>query len=152
MGKRGPKPKPTELRVLEGNPSKRPLNAEEPKASGEAVCPAHLSEDAAAIWAVIMESLPPGLISAADMPLLAAYCEAWSAHKAAVEALQRDRDLIGGNLVRNDKPSPYLRIMDQTAKTMASLSTRLGLSPADRSGLKLGDQRKGDSKWGDLIA
>jgi P27 family predicted phage terminase small subunit len=31
MGKRGPAPKPTTLKVLEGNPGKRPLNENEPK-------------------------------------------------------------------------------------------------------------------------
>jgi len=31
MGKRGPSPKPTKLKVLEGNPGKRPLNENEPK-------------------------------------------------------------------------------------------------------------------------
>ncbi len=31
MGQRGPAPKPTALRILEGNPGKRPLNASEPR-------------------------------------------------------------------------------------------------------------------------
>ena len=31
MGKRGPAPKPTELKRLQGNPGKRPLNKREPK-------------------------------------------------------------------------------------------------------------------------
>jgi P27 family predicted phage terminase small subunit len=32
MGKRGPPPKPTTIKILEGNPGKRPLNTREPRA------------------------------------------------------------------------------------------------------------------------
>jgi len=152
MGKRGPKPKPTGLRVLEGNPSRRPINHEEPRPIGEPVCPEHLSDDGKAIWRQIMDSLPPGMIAAADTPLLAAFCEAWSTHKAATEELNRDRDLLGKNLAPAGKPSPYIKIASEAARTMATLATRLGLSPADRSGLKVGDHSKGNTRWKGLIA
>lgn len=150
MGKRGPKSKPTELRVLEGNPGRLPINTEEPRPVGEPECPAHLSDDARAMWRQLMDSLPPGMITAADAPLLACYCEAWATHKAATEALQRGRDLLGENLVRNGRPSPYLRIATEAARTMASLATRLGLSPADRTGIK-GPSIQGSGKWAGLI-
>jgi P27 family predicted phage terminase small subunit len=150
MGKRGPKPKPTALRVLEGNPGRLPINTEEPRPMGEPECPAHLSADGRAMWRQILDSLPPGLITAADAPLLACYCESWATHKAATEAMHRDRDLLGNNLIRNDRPSPYLRIATEAARTMASLSTRLGLSPADRTGIKTPNPQA-SGKWRDLI-
>ena len=152
MGKRGPKPKPTNLRLLEGNPSRRPINHGEPRPTGDPVCPAHLSEDAKAVWRQIMESLPPGMISAADSPLFAVYCQTWAIHKAATEALQRERDLLGDSLAPRGRISPYVKIATEAARTMASLSTRLGLSPADRSGLKVGDRSKGSERWHGLIA
>jgi len=154
VGKRGPKPRPTKLRVLDGNPSKTPINDAEPVPEGTAQCPEHLSEDAKACWKVIIESLPPGMISAADGPLLATYCECWATHKAACEALAADRDLMRGqNLTTpSGKPSPYIRIMSDMSARMAALSSRLGLSPADRANLKLGNGQGTKGKWAGLIA
>ncbi|MEQ9488036.1 MAG: phage terminase small subunit P27 family [Alphaproteobacteria bacterium] len=151
MGKRGPKPKPTGLRILEGNPSRRPINEAEPVATGEPPIPEHLSDDAQQIWRQIMDSVPPGMISAADAPLLAAYCEAWSTHKQAAIQLRKERDLMGPTLIRDGKPSPYVKIMSDAARTMATLATRLGLSPADRSGLKMGERKPESSRWAGLI-
>jgi len=151
MGARGPKPKPTALRMIEGHPSPRGDNPEEPRPIGSPVCPDYLCDDAAAMWEAIMGSMPPGLITVADAPLLEAYCAAYASHKAACEALNGDTDLLGRKLIVNDRPSPYFKIRNDAARTMISIATRLGLSPADRSGLKLGGT-KGSSKWAKLIA
>jgi len=151
MGARGPKPKPTQLRVLEGNPGRLPINQAEPVPQGAATCPDYLSEDAKGKWREIMDSVPPGMITLADAGLLEAYCEAWALHKRATEELRNTKDLFGDSLVtRSGKPSPYLRIRNDAAKTMASLATRLGLSPADRNGLKLGVPKE-RNKWAALI-
>src|SRR4051812_21402132 len=48
---RGRKPKPTHLKLLDGNPGKRPLNAGEPKPERRIpTCPAHLNPTAKAEW------------------------------------------------------------------------------------------------------
>ena len=47
MAQRGRKPKPTAMKVLEGNPGGRPLNKNEPKPDKKAPrCPAWLEEEA----------------------------------------------------------------------------------------------------------
>lgn len=47
MAERGRKPTPTAIKVLEGNPGKRPLNANEPKPKKKAPrCPSWLEEEA----------------------------------------------------------------------------------------------------------
>ena len=47
MAARGRKPKPTALKVLEGNPGKRPLNDHEPiPPKGELKCPSWLLPEA----------------------------------------------------------------------------------------------------------
>jgi hypothetical protein len=52
VGKRGPAPKPTELRILEGNPSRRPLPTNEPQyPSGLPTKPKRMSPGAKrALW------------------------------------------------------------------------------------------------------
>ena len=47
MATRGRKPKPTALKLLEGNPGKRPLNEHEPiPPTGKIRCPSWLEEEA----------------------------------------------------------------------------------------------------------
>jgi P27 family predicted phage terminase small subunit len=136
--------------LLEGNAGRLPINPSEPKPTGQPDCPDYLCDDAKGKWGDIIGSVPPGMITNADAPLLEAYCEAWATHKKAAEMMIKSRDLLGDNLLMNGKPSPYLKIRNEAAKTMASLATRLGLSPADRSGLKLGVP-KATNKWSSLI-
>ncbi len=48
---RGRRPKPTALKLIAGNPGKRPLNRNEPKpAHSVPTCPAHLSPTGKAEW------------------------------------------------------------------------------------------------------
>ena len=153
MGKRGPAPKPTEIRLIEGNPSRRPINDAAPKPKGEASAPDYLSADARDFWLEIVASMPPGIYATADKALLAAFCEAAAQHKAASIAWQRQKAITGKHPVASaGKPSPYVRVMNEAARTMAMLSGKLGLSPADRAGLKVDDKTGGSERWRDLIA
>ena len=78
MGLRGPAPKPTSLRLLEGNPGKIPLNPNEPQPS---VISAHtppemLSEEAKKIWTKLSVMLVPvQLLTDIDWVAFGRYCE-----------------------------------------------------------------------------
>ena len=56
---RGRKPKPTALKLIDGNPGKRPINAHEPTATGggKPTCPSHLSPTAKSEWKRISGTL-----------------------------------------------------------------------------------------------
>lgn len=79
MSSRGPLPKPAALRLLEGNPSKRPLNLAEginPRIEVPSV-PKHLGQEARKEWKRITPLLLElGLISGLDRAALALYCQA----------------------------------------------------------------------------
>src|SRR5580698_7010248 len=77
---RGPAPTPTALRVLEGNPSKRPLNRREPQPRAKAPkCPDHLDEIAKNEWKRLIPILRRmRLLSEADGMALASLCQAYS--------------------------------------------------------------------------
>jgi phage terminase small subunit len=77
---RGRKPKPTALKMFEGNPGKRALNRNEPKPPAETPdCPVHLDDEAQAEWNRITPELSTlGLIARIGRAALAAYCQAWS--------------------------------------------------------------------------
>jgi phage terminase small subunit len=55
---RGRKPKPTALKLIEGNPGKRPITGSEPKPpSTLPTCPSHLSASAKAEWKRLAHTL-----------------------------------------------------------------------------------------------
>ena len=80
MAQRGRKPKPTAVKVLEGNPGKRSLNTNEPKPVKKAPrCPAWLEDEAKKEWkrmAKQMEQL--GILTEIDMAAFAGYCQAYA--------------------------------------------------------------------------
>jgi phage terminase small subunit len=80
LGVRGPAPKPTALRIFEGNPSKRPFNGNEPRPLPFAPkCPAHLDKEAKKEWRRLAPMLLRlGVLSEADGHALANLCLAYS--------------------------------------------------------------------------
>lgn len=76
---RGRKPKPAALKLLDGNPGKRPIRGVEPRPpGGKPSCPAHLSPTAKAEWKRLAGALHQvGLLTSADRAALAAYCQAY---------------------------------------------------------------------------
>ena len=77
---RGRRPKPTRLKVLTGNPGKRPLNPDEPKPERAIPeCPAELGPVARREWDRLGKELASlGLLTNLDRAALAAYCGAYA--------------------------------------------------------------------------
>ena len=72
---RGPAPKPTALRILEGNPGKRPLPQNEPQPQGDAVMPDWLRPGAVKLWneyAPLLTQL--GVLTVADSEAFGQWC------------------------------------------------------------------------------
>ena len=90
MAQRGRKPKPTALKMLEGNPGGRPLNTKEPKPEKKAPrCPSWLEDEAKKEWkrmAKVLEQM--GLLTEMDMAAFAGYCQAYARWKEAEEFLE----------------------------------------------------------------
>lgn len=151
MGKRGPQPKPQELKQLEGNPGKRRTNKNAPKADGVPDCPEHLGEYARIVWERIARSMPPQLYKAADTDLLAAYCEAADLHKRAIEAVREQGEVSVGE---SGAPyqNPWVSIQNKQAQLLASLGSRLGLDPATRSSINMPEEDDAPSKFNGLVA
>src|SRR4030088_1854931 len=77
---RGRKPKPTVLKLLDGNPGKRPLNDREPASiPGIPDMPEDLDDEAQAEWnRIVPELREMGLLCRADRAALTGYCTSWS--------------------------------------------------------------------------
>ncbi len=131
---RGRKPKPTALRLVEGNPGKRPINTREPRpAHSLPTCPAHLSPTGKAEWKRLAQEMHRlGIISQLDRAALAAYCQAYGRWVEAERKLKETPTLIklpSGYI----QPSPWLGIANKQLELMHKFSGELGLSPVSRS-------------------
>jgi P27 family predicted phage terminase small subunit len=149
MGARGPQPKNSQIKRLEGNPGRRPLKSGV-KASDRPICPDHLPEYARACWDRIVASMPPAVYAAADQDLLAAYCIAADTLRQAVIALKTEPAVVEG---ANGAPyqNPWISIQSKQSQLLASLGARLGLDPAARESLSAPADDGPQSKFGDLI-
>ena len=80
----GPAPKPTALKLVQGNPGKRALNKSEPKFGGTPKCPDWLTPDAKAEWKRVVKELSAlDMLRGVDSSALAAYCQNYSRWKSA---------------------------------------------------------------------
>lgn len=81
-------PKPTALRVLAGNPGKRPLNDREPDAGAiDLAPPKELSKEARPHWKRIAPMLAQsGVLKQSDRDLLTMYCEGYAHFRADLAA------------------------------------------------------------------
>ena len=132
MGKRGPAPKPTKLRLVEGNRGHKKINKREPKpVIAIPRCPAHLSADAKREWNRVSVMLFKfGLVSRIDRANLAAYCQAWA------DLVQAERKLRKIGKVDNHKQqNVWMQIRNMAEKRMQVSAAKFGMSPADRVNL-----------------
>ncbi len=135
---RGRKPKPTALKLIEGNPGKRPINGREPKPpSGVPTCPSHLSASAKAEWKRLARTLNDiGLLTQIDRTVLAAYCQAYGRWVEAERRLAETPPILktpAGYV----QISPWITISNKQVELMTRLMAELGLSPTSRSRLSV---------------
>ena len=85
---RGRRPKPTRLKMLTGNPGKRPLNDDEPRPEASIPeCPPELGPVAREEWDRLVGELAAlRLLTNLDRAALAAYCGAYALWAEATEA------------------------------------------------------------------
>ncbi|GKU31460.1 phage terminase small subunit P27 family [Clostridium folliculivorans] len=134
MAQRGRKPKPTAIKVLEGNPGKRPLNKNEPKPDKRAPkCPAWLEAEAKKEWRRMSKTLEAiGVLTQVDASAFAGYCQAYARWKEAEEFLSKH-----GTIFKT--PSGYIQQVPQVSiaqtylKIMKDFCSEFGLTPAARS-------------------
>ena len=131
---RGRPPKPTRMKVLTGNPGKRPLNENEPRPDPVVPdCPPELSPAAQREWARLVGELSSlNMITKLDRAALAAYCGAYAMWAEATLAIQKH-----GTLVKSPTgyplQSPYISIVNRQAEIMMRLASEFGFTPASRS-------------------
>lgn len=122
------------MKLLTGNPGKRPMNRHEPKPEPAVPdCPTELGPVARNEWARLAGELGKlKLLTQLDRAALAAYCGAYALWAEATEAIQKF-----GTMVKSPSgfpiQSPYVSIANRQAEIMMRIASEFGFTPASRS-------------------
>lgn len=138
MGRRGPPPTPTKLKILRGERRPSRINRNEPKPRADLPrFPAGLGKAAASVWRrIIRDYGHTGVLTAVDADALRAYCEAVARYEHAASLLEESGPLVRGarqgELVKN----PLHQIVRDNADLLRQFARELGLTPSARTGLR----------------
>ena len=147
----GRKPKPVVLKLITGNPGRRPLNEDEPRPPAAIPdAPAHLTPVARQEW----DRLAPGLylvgiLTELDRAVLSAYCPSWADVVEAEENIRRYGKLVKSptrKITRRRRDgtestetsggypmqSPYVAIRNRALALMGKFAVELGRTPSSR--------------------
>lgn len=143
---KGRKPKPSYLRVLDGNAGKRPINQDEPQPVGELEAhapPSWLSDPQKDGWRYAMKHAPPGMLKRLDQSILTVWVVAEERHQDAATKVSQLGSLLKaktGAAYQN----PYLAIMNKQAQIMMKAAAELGFTPSSRSRVKVEPPKPGE--------
>lgn len=133
---RGRPATPNVVKLLRGNPGKRPINtlAPQPK-TGAPTCPSWLSPRAKTEWRWIAPKLAEQrIITAIDRTLLAQYCESFASWQQAEKEIRKDGAVVPTG-TGSVKASPWVHIRSQALAQMHRCLGELGMTPSSRSRL-----------------
>ena len=129
---RGRKPTPINLRLIKGNPGKRPIPEEPKPPPAVPDKPDWLDEEASKEWdRVVPQLMALGILSRLDRAILVAYCTAWS----NVLRLSQELEDVGwwiptgeGGRKRNPAAASFREACERLQKTAAEF----GMTPSSR--------------------
>ena len=153
MGKRGPRPQPTALKVLRGNRSKEDLDERmrlepdpEPVDPNQSP-PAYLEGDSLEKW---NEMLPIArrmrVMSEADCETLGRYCEMWSVWLSCLKRIRKDgryqayyetNKKTGEKILKCHQPAPWASEFKAVSDKLLKLEQEFGFTPSSRSTMKV---------------
>jgi P27 family predicted phage terminase small subunit len=128
--------KPNKLKLVEGNPGKRPIKKQPKLEIKNLKCPIWLNKEAKKEWKRVFTLLEKlGLISDIDMTIFAMYCQNYARWKQAETELNEENLKVMGRT--GYIVNPLVKI-SQTYQTRLKISIeKLGLSPSDRANLDI---------------
>ena len=149
MGRIGPKPEPTQLKIIKGNPGHRPLPKNEPKPKlAIPPCPDWLSINAQKIYWRIAEILMNSkTITVADGIALAMLSDSWAEFIEMRKYIQENGPTysIDGRNGHQVKARPEVKIAADAWRRARQLLPEFGLTPSARSRIEaLPDEEKND--------
>ncbi len=151
MGRRGPAPVPTKVKMLRGETRPSRLNLHEPMPSPDVPkMPTDMDAEAKVVWRRVLRAMRhTGVIRAADSDVLRCYCESVARYQYAGRLLAQSGPLVRGQrgeLVKN----PLHQVVRDNADEIRQFARELGLSPSARASLRMERERAQDSLTADI--
>lgn len=149
----GPRPKPTRLKELAGNPGKRKLNKFEPAFSGAPKCPAWITKEAKREWKRIAYELAHlDMLRSVDSAALASYCQSYARWMTAERIVDAEGQTVNEPLVNKSgevvghriKRHPATAIAKDERAAMHKAASMFGFDPSSRSRMTTGDAPTSD--------
>ncbi|MEZ0366798.1 phage terminase small subunit P27 family [Mycobacterium sp. pUA109] len=146
MGKRGPAPRPSHLKALEGAWEGR-LNRNEAIPEDAPIAPpVTLPADAQAVWdRLAPDMVAKKVLTAWDVDAFAEFCRSVALYNRAAAEVERV-DLVSEGYNGNPVVNPAIRVMKTASDMMRATGSRFGLTPGDRAALKV--EQGGPAKSG----
>jgi len=124
------------MRLLRGNPGRRPINHEEPQPEALSVtsalgkCPAWIKGEAREVWKrVAPAAIKSGLLRLVDLPAFEAYCVSYARWREAERLTGRNMELAIAKGYRNQA--------NKERDKMLQFGARFGFDPSSRSNVKV---------------
>lgn len=149
MAQPGRKPKPVELRVIEGNPGKRRLPNSPKFAPLTERPPDELSPKAAALWRRLTQELGhTNVLQRTDREQLIMLCDCWDTYQRNMKIV-RDHGALIVSKNNNGERSPLIvnpawRVARDALREFTQIGARFGLSPSDRARLDMPEVKADD--------
>lgn len=153
MGRRGPPPKPVNLKIVQGNPGKRRLPKTRAMTAGtRAGCPDWLSPGAKAEWRRVAPELDRiGLLTSLDRATLAGYCDAFDRWSECVRFTKKQGTHYmtpAGQL----REWPQVSMAKAAGQAMRAFAGDLGLTPTSRLRLNVEKEEVEDDPFEKFLA
>lgn len=127
--------KPTNLKIVTGNPGKRALNKQEPDPDylNDLSAPSFLSESGAEIWNEIAPVLRRSrLLTIVDVPILSMMCESLAEYRRATNYCKND-PLDHSEKTGGDVLSQWKIVQSMSLKQVMLIAREFGMTPAART-------------------
>ena len=138
---RGRKPTPTHLKLIRGNPGRRPVSMDEFRPDAKTPpCPRHVKGEARKEWRRITGLLNDcQMIAEVDRGALAMLCTAWGRYVSAEEMIERANEQAPGSyglFVKSPNgmaiQSPWLSVSNRAMEMYRTWCAEFGITPAQR--------------------
>lgn len=141
--RRGRKPIPAHLKIVGGNPGKRPLPRKKRHVPTGLRAPSDLTNAQKKLWRKINRDAPYQLLKAIDVFALKRYVVALSIYDEAKEAVEKSSKVIaypGGSPGYN----PWLGILNRQGEILLRLEAEFGFTPSARTRIGFLDDPEDD--------
>lgn len=143
---RGPKPQPTVMKLLRGNPGKRGINHDEPIPDDlDPATPEELeSDEEKREWErAIVPAIKRGQITAAERAMAIAHCAIYAQWRKQLALANSNPEVVGVGPNKHPTPNPARGMSNKSLLLLARIDSELGLTPSSRSRVKVDKSKAG---------